>query len=52
MAEADWDEVRYIGKRQPKSGTLKTQQVIEILFQKSDIRTRNFGQRCLFKEFK
>ncbi|XP_052787759.1 endothelial differentiation-related factor 1 homolog [Mya arenaria] len=26
MAEADWDEVRYIGKRQPKSGTLKTQQ--------------------------
>lgn len=28
MAEADWDDVTYIRKRQPKSGTLKTQQAL------------------------
>lgn len=28
MAEADWDEVTYIRKRQPKSGQLKTQQAL------------------------
>ncbi|KAH3705663.1 endothelial differentiation-related factor 1-like [Dreissena polymorpha] len=28
MAEADWDEVKYIGRRQPKSGTLKTPQAL------------------------
>ncbi|XP_045205292.1 endothelial differentiation-related factor 1-like [Mercenaria mercenaria] len=28
MAEAGWDDVTYIRKRQPKSGTLKTQQAL------------------------
>jgi len=35
MAEADWDEVRYIGKRQPNSGTLKTQRVMLVFFNRS-----------------
>ena len=29
MAEADWEQVTYIGKRQPKGSQLKTEKVAQ-----------------------